>query len=235
MNDNTRPACGATRKFVAVQRVRQLSGKARGRDRAALPQESSTGRPAPVPASRLAGKSVQTTETTSSIVARDTCNGAPVPRKVISISVTSSAHLSLISQWDLSPGQVPGQRLNKGPPRQGPPLARLGRHWRCSNSFRKSEGQLTYAGGAAGTVPDPTEKLPIDYCALRGPDLYAILYEDRRALCLARAEQDDRRRWGLLAHATTSGMRFEQKRREVLAHFSNHQLGRAQRWPRAGH
>ena len=31
-----------------------------------------------------------------------------------------------------------------------------------------------------------TETLPIDYCALRGPDLYAILYEDRRALCLAR-------------------------------------------------
>ena len=38
---------------------------------------------------------------------------------------------------------------------------------------------------------DPTETLPIDYCALRGPDLYAILYEDRRALCLARADADD--------------------------------------------
>jgi hypothetical protein len=33
--------------------------------------------------------------------------------------------------------------------------------------------------------------LPIDYCAFRGPDLYAILYEDCRALCLARAEEDD--------------------------------------------
>jgi hypothetical protein len=39
---------------------------------------------------------------------------------------------------------------------------------------------------------DPTETLPIDYCALRGPDLYAILCEDRRALCLARAEEDDK-------------------------------------------
>jgi len=33
--------------------------------------------------------------------------------------------------------------------------------------------------------------LPIKYCASRGPDLYAILYEDRRALCAWRAEKDD--------------------------------------------
>jgi hypothetical protein len=38
---------------------------------------------------------------------------------------------------------------------------------------------------------DPTETLRIDYCALRGPDLYAILYENDRTLCLARAEEDD--------------------------------------------
>jgi hypothetical protein len=30
--------------------------------------------------------------------------------------------------------------------------------------------------------------LPIDYCPLRGLYLYATLYEDRRALCLARAD-----------------------------------------------
>jgi hypothetical protein len=56
--------------------------------------------------------------------------------------------------------------------------------------------------------------LSIDYCALRGPDLYAILYEDRRALWLARAEEDDSivrmidaldddALEGLLAYATT--------------------------------
>jgi hypothetical protein len=33
--------------------------------------------------------------------------------------------------------------------------------------------------------------MPINYCALREPDLYAILYKDRRALCLARADEDD--------------------------------------------
>ena len=76
---------------------------------------------------------------------------------------------------------------------------------------------------------DPTETLPIDYCALRGPDLYAILYEDRRALCLARAEDDsivrlidaldDAALEGLLAYATTSGKRFEQKRREFWRIF----------------
>jgi len=42
----------------------------------------------------------------------------------------------------------------------------------------------------AAAAVDPTETLPIDDCALCGPDLYAILYEDRRALCLARAEED---------------------------------------------
>jgi uncharacterized damage-inducible protein DinB len=88
--------------------------------------------------------------------------------------------------------------------------------------------------------------LRIDYCALRGPDLYAILYEDRRALCLARADEDDgivrlidalddAAIEGLRTYATTSGKHFEQKRREILAHFFNHQVGRAQRWPRAGH
>jgi hypothetical protein len=46
---------------------------------------------------------------------------------------------------------------------------------------------------------------------------------------------DDAALGGLLAYATTSGKRFEQKRREFLAHFSNHELGRAQKWPRAGH
>jgi hypothetical protein len=35
---------------------------------------------------------------------------------------------------------------------------------------------------------DPTDTLPIDYCPLRGLYLYATLYEDRRALCLARAD-----------------------------------------------
>jgi hypothetical protein len=38
----------------------------------------------------------------------------------------------------------------------------------------------------------------------------------------------------LLAYATTSGKRLEQKRCEILALFYNHQLGRAQRWPRTG-
>src|SRR6476660_838771 len=37
----------------------------------------------------------------------------------------------------------------------------------------------------------PIETLPIKYCASRGPVLYAILYEDRRALCAWRAEKDD--------------------------------------------
>ena len=66
----------------------------------------------------------------------------------------------------------------------------------------------------------PTETLPTDYCALCRPDLYAILFENRRALCLARAEEDDSivrlidalddaALGGLLAYATTSGKRFE--------------------------
>lgn len=41
-------------------------------------------------------------------------------------------------------------------------------------------------GRGQNDANDPTETLPIDYCALRGPVLYAILYEDRRAPCLAR-------------------------------------------------
>jgi uncharacterized damage-inducible protein DinB len=67
------------------------------------------------------------------------------------------------------------------------------------------------------------------------PDrLDAILYEDRRALARARADEDDRLvRYvgaldeaaldGLLGYANTSGKRFEQKRREILAHLFNHQ------------
>ena len=54
---------------------------------------------------------------------------------------------------------------------------------------------------------------------------------DCRALCLARAEEDDSivrlidaldnaALGGLLAYATTSGKRFEQERREVLAHLT---------------
>jgi hypothetical protein len=84
---------------------------------------------------------------------------------------------------------------------------------------------------------EPIETFPIDHYALRGPDLYAILYEDRCAR-LARAEEDDSIvrlidgledavLSGLLAYATTSGMRFGPKRREVLALFSNRQLGQA--------
>ena len=98
-------------------------------------------------------------------------------------------------------------------------------------SFRQLRGYFCRAEVVAKPVdPDPTETLPIDYCALRGPDPYAILYEDRRAPCLARAEEDDSivrlilalddaALEGLLAYATTSGRRFEQKRREILAHF----------------
>jgi uncharacterized damage-inducible protein DinB len=67
------------------------------------------------------------------------------------------------------------------------------------------------------------------------PDrLNAILYEDRRALALARADEDERLvRYvagldeaafeGVLGYANTSGKRFEQKRREILAHLFNHQ------------
>jgi uncharacterized damage-inducible protein DinB len=67
------------------------------------------------------------------------------------------------------------------------------------------------------------------------PDrLDAILYEDRRALGLARADEDDRivrlvqsldeaALEAALAYATISGKRFEQPRREILAHVFNHQ------------
>ena len=65
-------------------------------------------------------------------------------------------------------------------------------------------------------------RVPIDYCALRGLDLYAILFEDRRALFLARAEEDDSivrlidalddaaLEW-LLAYATTLRKAFRAK------------------------
>jgi uncharacterized damage-inducible protein DinB len=64
--------------------------------------------------------------------------------------------------------------------------------------------------------------------------LNAIIYEDRRALALARAGEDDRIvRYvaalddamldGLQKYATTSGKEFEQKRRDILAHLFNHQ------------
>ena len=67
------------------------------------------------------------------------------------------------------------------------------------------------------------------------PDrLDAILYEERGALALARASEDDRIvRYvaslddaaldGLHRYATTSGKPFEQKRRDILAHVFNHQ------------
>ena len=67
------------------------------------------------------------------------------------------------------------------------------------------------------------------------PDrLNAILYADRRALCLARAEEDDRivrvidsvddaALEGPLAYANSSGKRFEQTRRDILMHLFNHQ------------
>jgi uncharacterized damage-inducible protein DinB len=64
--------------------------------------------------------------------------------------------------------------------------------------------------------------------------LDAILYEDRRALAAARADEDDRivayvasldeaALDGPLAYATTSGKPYEQKRSEILAHLFNHQ------------
>ena len=67
------------------------------------------------------------------------------------------------------------------------------------------------------------------------PDrLNAIIFEDRRALALARADEDDRIvRYtgslddasidGTLTYATTSGKPFEQRRRDILAHLFNHQ------------
>jgi uncharacterized damage-inducible protein DinB len=64
--------------------------------------------------------------------------------------------------------------------------------------------------------------------------LDAILYEDRRALALARAEEDDRlvryvasldnaSLGTLQRYATTSGKEFEQRRSDILAHLFNHQ------------
>jgi len=64
--------------------------------------------------------------------------------------------------------------------------------------------------------------------------LNAIIHEDRRALTLARANEDDRIiRYvasldhamldALLKYATTSGKEFEQKRCDILAHLFNHQ------------
>jgi uncharacterized damage-inducible protein DinB len=67
------------------------------------------------------------------------------------------------------------------------------------------------------------------------PDqLDAILHENRRALALARADEDDRivgyvaalddaTLEGLQKYATTSGKAFEQKRCDILAHLFNHQ------------
>jgi uncharacterized damage-inducible protein DinB len=67
------------------------------------------------------------------------------------------------------------------------------------------------------------------------PDrLDAILYEDRRQLALARADEDDRivrlvksldegSISEMLKYATTSGRTFEQPRAEILAHLFNHQ------------
>lgn len=64
--------------------------------------------------------------------------------------------------------------------------------------------------------------------------LDAILHEDRNALALSRADEDDRivqyvagldagALDGMQKYATTSGKPFEQKRRDILAHLFNHQ------------
>jgi uncharacterized damage-inducible protein DinB len=64
--------------------------------------------------------------------------------------------------------------------------------------------------------------------------LDAILYEDRRALALARVDEDERiLRYvasldeaaldGMHKYANTAGQPFEQRRREILAHLFNHQ------------
>lgn len=67
------------------------------------------------------------------------------------------------------------------------------------------------------------------------PDkLNAIIHDDRRALALARADEDDRiirfvaslddtALAGVLKYATTSGKPFEQSRADILSHFFNHQ------------
>ena len=63
--------------------------------------------------------------------------------------------------------------------------------------------------------------------------LDAILYEDRRVLALARAEEDERIvRYvasldeaalnGMHKYSNTAGQPFEQRRREILAHLFNH-------------
>jgi uncharacterized damage-inducible protein DinB len=64
--------------------------------------------------------------------------------------------------------------------------------------------------------------------------LNAVIYDDRRALAAARADEDDRivryvasldaaALEALQKYATTSGKEFEQKRRDILAHLFNHQ------------
>jgi uncharacterized damage-inducible protein DinB len=64
--------------------------------------------------------------------------------------------------------------------------------------------------------------------------LDAIIHEDRRALALARADEDDRlvryvaslddaSLHGVHGYATTSGTHFEQRRSDILAHLFNHQ------------
>jgi uncharacterized damage-inducible protein DinB len=67
------------------------------------------------------------------------------------------------------------------------------------------------------------------------PDkLGAIIHDDRRALALARADEDDRivryvaslddaMLGSLLEYRTTSGKPFKQKRSHILAHLFNHQ------------
>lgn len=67
------------------------------------------------------------------------------------------------------------------------------------------------------------------------PDkLNAIIHDDRGALAMARADEDDRiirfvaslddgALAGTLKYATTSGKPFEQNRADVLSHFFNHQ------------
>jgi uncharacterized damage-inducible protein DinB len=67
------------------------------------------------------------------------------------------------------------------------------------------------------------------------PDrLDAIIHEDRRALALARADEDDRiiqfvasldegALAGTLTYATTAGKPFAQARADILSHFFNHQ------------
>jgi uncharacterized damage-inducible protein DinB len=64
--------------------------------------------------------------------------------------------------------------------------------------------------------------------------LDAIIYEERRALALARADEDDRiigyvgslddaSLDGMQKYTNTSGKPFEDRRRDILAHLFNHQ------------